>query len=403
MKEKMIKLDDCLELITYGFTNPMVDSDAGPWKVTAKDVVDGRINFNTARHTTQEAYDNELTDKSRPVCGDILLTKDGTLGRLAIVRDEVVCINQSVALLRVNKEIVSPEYIFYILSSDEYQAKMIADAGGSTIKHIYITRVNQLFIPYMTFDKQKKFVGFIKPYDEMIDNCKLQIELLQEMAKRMYKEWFIDLKFPGYEQVEVIDSVPRGWISSSIGDLLEIRSGYAFKSSWWQKEGVPVVKIKDIFDDFVNTDELDCVDADKIDKCKDFKLEKGDLVVAMTGATIGKIGVVPDIDELYTNQRVGKFFPKYKGIQPFLYCFYLQKSTVESILAISSSSSAQPNISGNQLTSFGLVYDLDTIKNFSNYLRPNYEKIICLKNQIKKLTEQRKIVLSKLMSGEIEV
>ena len=143
---KKVKLDDCLELITYGFTNPMPDTLSGPWKVTAKDINNGRIVFETARHTSQEAFDNDLTDKSRPKKGDILLTKDGTLGRLAIVGDERVCINQSVALLRVNKDILSVPYLYYLLSTPLYQAKMIADAGGAAIKHIYITRVNQLLI-----------------------------------------------------------------------------------------------------------------------------------------------------------------------------------------------------------------------------------------------------------------
>ena len=126
---KKVKLDDCLELITYGFTNPMPDTLSGPWKVTAKDINNGRIVFETARHTSQEAFDNDLTDKSRPKKGDILLTKDGTLGRLAIVGDERVCINQSVALLRVNKDILSVPYLYYLLSTPLYQAKMIADAG----------------------------------------------------------------------------------------------------------------------------------------------------------------------------------------------------------------------------------------------------------------------------------
>ena len=79
MKWEEVKLDECLELITYGFTNPMPDSDNGPWKVTAKDICNGKIDFTTARHTTFDAYHNDLTDKSRPVKDDILLTKDDWL------------------------------------------------------------------------------------------------------------------------------------------------------------------------------------------------------------------------------------------------------------------------------------------------------------------------------------
>ena len=72
-----------VSLITYGFTNPMPDSAQGPWKLTAKDVVDGRINYATARRTTLEAFTCKLTDKSRPRVGDVLLTKDGSIGRVS--------------------------------------------------------------------------------------------------------------------------------------------------------------------------------------------------------------------------------------------------------------------------------------------------------------------------------
>jgi len=105
-----------LDLITYGFTNPMPDADDGPWKLTAKDVIDGRINYKTARRTTIDAFKNDLTDKSRPKVGDVLLTKDGSIGRVAIVDREGICINQSVALLRPN-ELIVPNFssIFFSL------------------------------------------------------------------------------------------------------------------------------------------------------------------------------------------------------------------------------------------------------------------------------------------------
>ena len=84
--------------ITYGFTNPMPTTAEGPWMITALDIADGRIQYATARHTSQDSFD-QLTAKSRPQAGDILVTKDGTLGRLAVVDREDICINQSVASL----------------------------------------------------------------------------------------------------------------------------------------------------------------------------------------------------------------------------------------------------------------------------------------------------------------
>ncbi len=101
-------LADCLQLITYGFTNPMPTTAIGPYMITAKNVVNGKIDYASARRTSRDAFENLLTAKSRPRIGDVLLTKDGTLGRLAVVDKDDICINQSVALLRPNGRVVSP-------------------------------------------------------------------------------------------------------------------------------------------------------------------------------------------------------------------------------------------------------------------------------------------------------
>ena len=140
-------LGDCLQLITYGFTNPMPTTATGPYMVTAKNVVGGQINYSSARCTSQEAFSDLLTDKSRPLVGDVLLTKDGTLGRLAVVDRLGICINQSVALLRPNER-MEPHFMRYLLSSPYYQQRMRDDAGGTTIKHIYITRVDKMAVGF---------------------------------------------------------------------------------------------------------------------------------------------------------------------------------------------------------------------------------------------------------------
>ncbi|MBL9115071.1 MAG: restriction endonuclease subunit S [Verrucomicrobiaceae bacterium] len=134
-----------LSFISYGFTNPMPEAEDGPYMVTAADINGGRIQYETCRRTTRSAFDQLLTKKSRPIVGDVLLTKDGTLGRIAVVDREDVCINQSVAVLRP-QETRHSTFLAALLSSPRWQDKMIADAGGSTIKHIYITVVDRMLI-----------------------------------------------------------------------------------------------------------------------------------------------------------------------------------------------------------------------------------------------------------------
>lgn len=145
-----------LQRITYGFTNPMPTEDEGPFLLTANDVNYGRILWESARHTSQHAFDHDLTDKSRPKKGDVLLTKDGTLGRVAIHDGRPACINQSVALLRPRKNRVTSEFLANVLLSRRYQDRMVFEAGGTTIKHIYITRLQKMPFPIPSMDEQRE-------------------------------------------------------------------------------------------------------------------------------------------------------------------------------------------------------------------------------------------------------
>ena len=182
------KLDECLSEITYGFTNPMSDTETGPWKITAKDIVDGKIDYSSARHTSPIEYDG-LTDKSKPLIGDLLLTKDGTLGRTAIVNAENICINQSVALLRFNEK-CSPQYAKTLLDTPMYQKQMIDDAGGGTIKHIYITKVDKMLISIPSKEEQEQLVSFFNNLDNLITLHQRMCDETKELKKFMLQKMF---------------------------------------------------------------------------------------------------------------------------------------------------------------------------------------------------------------------
>ena len=181
-------LENFLENITYGFTNPMPDAEEGPWKITAKDIIDGKINFLTARKTTTEAFD-ALTEKSRPIIGDVLLTKDGTLGRMAIVEDTNICVNQSVAVLRCNKRVV-PKILMYLLQMPEYQRDMISNAGGGTIKHIYITKVNKMQVAVPSMETQKKLLAFLGKIEKIKTTISHSLEHLEILKKALLQKYF---------------------------------------------------------------------------------------------------------------------------------------------------------------------------------------------------------------------
>ena len=116
------KLEDFCSFLSYGFTNPMPSVRTGPYLITAADIRDGSIQYETARRTTEQAFNTLLSPKSKPKKNDVLLTKDGSLGRVALVGDDVVCINQSVAVVRPNERI-DANFLKLLLEGQKWSRK----------------------------------------------------------------------------------------------------------------------------------------------------------------------------------------------------------------------------------------------------------------------------------------
>jgi type I restriction enzyme, S subunit len=159
--------------------------------ITARDINGGRILYEQARSTSEEAFQNYITDKSRPHVGDVLVTKDGTLGRIAIVDKENVCINQSVALLKPAKSIRS-RFLKYLLEHPTNFARMLNDADGTTIKHIYVTRLAKMIVSVPSVEVQDKIIGTLGALDDKIDLNRRMNETLEQMAQATFKDWFVD-------------------------------------------------------------------------------------------------------------------------------------------------------------------------------------------------------------------
>lgn len=258
-------LRDVLDLITYGFTNPMPDSERGPWKLTAKDVVGGRIRYDTARRTTDQAFTTLLTDKSRPRIGDVLLTKDGSIGRVAVVDRANVCINQSVALLRPNAR-VHPRYLSFLLRTPYYQTRMEGDSDGSTIKHIYITRVDKMEIAIPPLAEQLDHLSVLGALEDRLDLLNQTNVTIESIAQVLFKSWFIDFDpvrakaegrepegmdaataalFPAEFEESALGVIPKGWSVRSVDSFAAYLNGLALQKYPPESddEFLPVIKI----------------------------------------------------------------------------------------------------------------------------------------------------------------
>lgn len=282
------KLEECLSEITYGFTNPMSDTEEGPWKITAKDILDGMINYSSARHTSQIEYD-DLTNKSKPLVGDLLLTKDGTLGRTAIVDAENVCINQSVALLRFNEK-CSVQYAKTLLDTPMYQKQMLDDAGGGTIKHIYITKVDKMFISVPCMKEQERLVLFFNNLDNLITLHQRKCDEVKSLKKYMLQKMFPqneqkvpEIRFEGFTEA---------WEQRKLGELVGIYDG-VHQTPDYQDSGIMFLSVENITtlksEKYISEEAFE----------RDYKVypEKGDILMTRIG-DVGTTNVVETAEKV---------------------------------------------------------------------------------------------------------
>lgn len=154
------------------------------------------------------------------------------------------------------------------------------------------------------------------------------------------------------------DKLPAGWCKGSIGSYCDIKSGFAFKSDWWTSEGYKVIKIASIVDNTIDLDHCDCVTPEHAQKANNFFVRSSDILIAMTGATTGKIGIVPLCAEpIVVNQRVGKFFLGNNPIEraPFLYATLLYSRVVRHLQPDGTAGSAQDNLSADNIKDVAIV------------------------------------------------
>ena len=298
-------------------------------------------------------------------------------------------------------------FVYYLTSSDAVVLPAINSMTGASGRQradrrfIERTKLNVPDLP-----TQKWIADILSAYDDLIENNNRRIALLEKAAQELYKEWFVRFRFPGYENAKFENGLPEGWEIKKIGDIARIKSGYAFKSEWWTDEGVPVIKIKDIQNNTIDFGDLSRVSEENALLAKQFFVTEGDLLIAMTGATIGKLALVPfSSEKLVVNQRVGKFFLGDNPIAtvPFLYCTLQQNWIQEMIIMIASSNAAQPNISPFDIEKIKVVYSEKIVDAFNERASKFINQILLLQKRNQNLAKQRDLLLPRLMSGKLEV
>lgn len=307
---------------------------------------------------------------------------------------------------------LDPEYLMMWFSRPEFDRYARFKSHGSAREIFDWEEMCNTLLPIPSITKQREIVKEYNVIQNRIALNQQLIQKLEETAQAIYKQWFVDFEFPdengmpyksnGGEMVfnaELQKEIPKGWEIASIGKYSKVKSGFAFKSEWWQSSGIPVIKIGSINNNTIDKDSLDFVSTDKVEKAKNYRVQEGDIVIAMTGATIGKIGLVPKLnDTILVNQRVGMFDLGNKPTEKtaFLY-FNLLNDFVQNEIKNVGGDSAQANISNGQIQEIEMLYPTNNlILNFNRIGKPIIETILRKIAEIQKLSELKELLLSKL-------
>lgn len=231
MKWEKVRLVQVTEYITDGDHQPAPKSEIGISFIKIKDIQNNSISFDNSLFVPAEYYE-KLPDNRKPRCNDTLITVVGSYGIPAFVRtNKKFCFERNIALLHPN-ELINPLFLYYSIKNPMFYKSVDNIANGSAQKLIPLSKLSNLLIPFPPKKLQNRIVNILSAYDDLIENNQRQIKLLEEAAQRLYKEWFVDLRFPGHEHTAIVDGVPEGWKRNNIGDYIS----YEIGGGWGNEE-----------------------------------------------------------------------------------------------------------------------------------------------------------------------
>ncbi|NBB19327.1 restriction endonuclease subunit S [Runella sp. CRIBMP] len=373
----------CSEIIDcVNKTAPVVDYETPYKMIRTTNVKNGRVDISSVRYVTEDTYKN-WTRRAKPKRNDIILTREAPLGEVGLLRsDDNIFLGQRLVQYRSNPLIVDQLYLYYAFQDDFMQGQLRSYGSGATVEHLRIGDCETIKVKYPPLPIQQKIASILSAYDELIENNKQRIKLLEEMAEEIYKEWFVRLRFPNYENTEFVDGLPKGWEIGKLGDLVEFKKGRNITQNTISEGSVPVVAgglSPAYYHNTANT-------------------SSPTITISASGANAGYVNLyfediwASDCSYLDTNETQYIFF------------FYLLLKNKQNEVFFLQKGSAQPHVYPKDIMALKMNLPSQClISNFEMLINPFFEeiKILSQKNQL--LQQTRDLLLPRLISGKLSV
>lgn len=374
----MILLDIC-ELIVDCPHSTAKDEGHGFPLIRTPNIGKGRLILDNVHRVCKEVYDKRNI-RAIPQVNDIILAREAPAGNVALItKGQKVCLGQRTVLIRPNINKVNPEYLVYYMLSPKVQHDLQSSANGATVAHINMPKIRNLKIQIPNRVIQDKIATILSRYDALIENYQKQIKLLEESAQRLYKEWFVDLRFPGHENTKIVDGVPEGWEKKCLGELVCFKRGKTITKKEVIEGNIPVV----------------AGGTEPAYYCNKSNTGNRVITISASGANAGYIRMYFEkiwaSDCSFIDCSMTNYFH-------FIYCYLIaNKIAIDNL----QKGAAQPHVYPKDINALVLCCPHnDILDSFESNISYSFDLISSLQKQIHRLTEARDRLLPKLMSGK---
>ena len=386
-------LDDICLLIADCPHSTAPDEGVGYPLIRTPNIGRARFSLDGVHRVSAQVYE-QRNKRATPQDDDIILAREAPAGNAAIIKHgEKYCMGQRTVLIRPNPQKVNPDFLVYYLLAPEQQHKLLSTAHGATVSHVNIPDIHMMNVDNLPdYKSQRRIADILCAHDDLIENNQKQIRLLEEAAQRLYKEWFIDLRFPGYETTPVHDGVPEGWEKRSLGEIANIVMGQSPKSEYYNTEnqglpfhqGVGSYRNRFVIDDVYSTSYTRIADAGSI--------------LFSVRAPVGRLNITRN--KIVIGRGIAALNQK-EGLQSLLFYMLKERFFKDNLVG---NGSIFASISKDELLGQSFIVPVSSIAHQFNEITSTIDKKIeAVDEEILKLTEARDRLLPKLMSGEIEV
>lgn len=376
-------------------------SETGTPVVMPKDLIDGKISEQSIARVSQDHV--QRLNRHIIQTGDILYSRRGDVGRCAFATEHEKGWLCGTGCLRVTTDvtIADSKFVFYQLQQPEVVGWVEKHAVGATMLNLNTTILSNIPLLLPPIETQRQIADILSAYDNLIENNRKQIKLLEEAAQRLYKEWFVDLHFPGHEYTKIMDGVPEGWESCILDDVIEFDPKVRLDKDR-VKQCVPMSALS------TSSMVLDMNEISETTSNSGSKFQNGDTLLARITPCLenGKTAFVHGIQS--SEGAIGSteyIVMRSKCLNPYM--VYLHARTDgfrQSAINSMSGSDGRQRVKADKLKALSYLLPPATLVNqFGQFVAPIFELIFNLNKQIYSAVQARDRLLPKLMSGEVEV